>query len=173
MTIDSNTGKITWTPNFNQIGSYNIKIQATDSNGAFNTQTYTIQIVEATNIPTLNRSPRITSTPITQVTTATPYRYQVVAIDPDAGNTLTYSLINNGGASGLAINSTTGLVIWNTPNLGTYNIQIGVSDNLGAKTSQGYSLSVTNQPAITNTPPQIISTAVTRVGQGQPYTMMS
>ncbi|TYQ27270.1 hypothetical protein [Pseudanabaena sp. UWO310] len=48
------------------------------------------------------------------------YRYQVVATDVDAGDSLSYGLINGGGATGLAINPTTGLVIWDSPTLGTY-----------------------------------------------------
>ncbi|MFM7887678.1 MAG: putative Ig domain-containing protein, partial [Pseudanabaena sp.] len=119
----------------------------------------------------MNHTPIITSTPIAQTDTTKPYRYQVVATDVDAGDSLSYGLINSGGATGLAINPTTGLVTWNSPIDGTYNIEIGVTDLSGARATQGFTLNVSNQPpvAFSNTPPQIVSTPITRIGQGQPY----
>jgi large repetitive protein len=37
MTVDATTGRILWTPN--AVGSFDVKVQATDSRGKFNTQT--------------------------------------------------------------------------------------------------------------------------------------
>ncbi|ELS32847.1 MULTISPECIES: putative Ig domain-containing protein [Pseudanabaena] len=171
MSIDSETGKISWTPSYSNIGSYKIQVQATDSKGIFNTQTYQLEIVAAPNLNAINHTPSITSTPITQIDTTKPYRYQVVATDVDAGDSLSYGLINGGGATGITINPTTGLVTWDSPTLGTYNIEIGVTDSSGARATQGFTLNVSNQPssAASNKPPQIVSTPITRIGQGQAY----
>jgi large repetitive protein len=171
MSIDANTGKITWTPSYSTVGNYNIQIQATDSKGIFNTQSYKLEIVATPNLTAINHAPNITSTPIAQIDNTKPYRYQVVATDVDAGDSLSYGLINSGGATGIAINPSTGLVTWNSPIDGTYNIEIGVTDTSGARATQGFTLNVSNQPsgASSNTPPQIVSVPNTRIGQGQLY----
>jgi hypothetical protein len=61
--------------------------------------------------------------------------------DPDQ-DTLTFTLQQ--GASGMTIDSKTGLLRWEirTEDKGTHTIVIEVSDNDGAKSIQRYSLSV-------------------------------
>jgi YD repeat-containing protein len=44
MTIDTNTGMITWTPGANQAGSQNVTVRVQDANGGFATQSFTIQV---------------------------------------------------------------------------------------------------------------------------------
>jgi hypothetical protein len=75
-------GKITWTGN--TVGSYNIQIQATDSQGAFSSQSYQLEVIANP----INHAPSITSTPKFLADTNSPYRYQVTASDPDAGDSL-------------------------------------------------------------------------------------
>ena len=74
-----------------------------------------------------NRSPIITSTPVTLATVDVLYTYDVNVTDPD-GDTLTYSLTTN--PSGMTINSSTGVINW-TPNsgqIGDNNVIVEVSD---------------------------------------------
>jgi hypothetical protein len=88
MEIDPSTGVISWTPSFT--GSYEIQVQARDSQGANSLQTYTIVV----GTVAVNKSPTITSTPVFLADTANIYKYQVTATDPDVGDTLTYELIS-------------------------------------------------------------------------------
>jgi RHS repeat-associated protein len=146
MEIDPSTGEISWTPSFT--GSYEIQVQARDSQGANSLQTYTIVV----GTVAVNKSPTITSTPVFLADTANIYKYQVTATDPDVGDTLTYELIS--APSGVAIDPISGLLSWNSPIVGTYKVVVGVNDgNLGA--AQGFTLTArANQlPTIASTNP--------------------
>jgi RHS repeat-associated protein len=109
-------------------------------------QTYEI----AVGTTRVNKAPTITTTPTFLADTARAYQYQVLATDPDGGDTLTYELIS--APSGMSIDSTTGLVTWKSPNAGTYKVVVGANDgNLGA--AQGFTLT-----ARANQLPEIAST---------------
>jgi hypothetical protein len=118
MLIDAQTGVISWTPRFT--GTYEIQVQAKDSEGASSIQTYEL-VVGTTRV---NQAPRITSTPVFVADTAQAYRYQVTAEDSDAGDVLTYELIN--APSGMVIDGQTGLVTWANPTVGTHRVVVGV-----------------------------------------------
>ncbi len=72
-----------------------------------------------------NQPPEITSTAVTSATKGQPYSYDVNATDSD-GNTLTYSLTTK--PSGMAINSSTGLITWTPSTIGCYSVIVKVSD---------------------------------------------
>ncbi|MGF1677491.1 MAG: putative Ig domain-containing protein, partial [Rivularia sp. (in: cyanobacteria)] len=64
----------------------------------------------------INNAPEIISTPVYLADTNSTYQYQVVASDPDAGDTLTYQLLSvPDNVTGMSIDSTTGLLTWNNP----------------------------------------------------------
>jgi hypothetical protein len=87
-----------------------------------------------------NSPPVIVSSPPT-LPEGNVYLYPVQVKDPDQ-DTLTFTLQQ--GASGMTIDSKTGLLRWEirTEDKGTHTIVIEVSDNDGAKSIQRYSLSV-------------------------------
>jgi YD repeat-containing protein len=157
MTIDADTGRIAWTPSLSTTGSYNVQVQATDSRGVFNTQTYKLEVIAKSSAANpINHAPIISSQPKFLADTNSPYEYQVSASDPDAGDRLTYQLLSNGGANGIAIDSNTGLVTWNSPNAGTYRVVIGAVDEGGLGAAQGFTLTArANQLPIisSDTPP--------------------
>ncbi|MFO0127027.1 MAG: putative Ig domain-containing protein, partial [Pseudanabaena sp.] len=146
MEIDPSTGVISWTPSFT--GSYEIQVQARDSQGANSLQTYTIVV----GTVAVNKSPTITSTPVFLADTANIYKYQVTATDPDVGDTLTYELIS--APSGVAIDPISGLLSWNSPIVGTYKVVVGVNDG-NLRAAQGFTLTArANQlPTIASTNP--------------------
>ncbi|BAZ48519.1 YD repeat protein [Nostoc sp. NIES-4103] len=156
MTIDAN-GQIEWTPQ--AAGSYEIEVQATDAQGGTATQAYKIE-VETTAI---NQAPTITSTPKYVAILGSTYSYDVDATDPENG-ALTYQLINNGGATGLAINATTGLLTWATPVAGNYQVVVGAVDTEGLGAAQGFTLT-----ARANAPAVIRSTPITTASPDQLY----
>ena len=86
MTIDSATGLIGWTPANSQVGANSVTVRVADQLGAFDTQSFTITVANTNDLPT------ITSTPVTTGTEGVVYTYDVESVDPDIGDTATYSL---------------------------------------------------------------------------------
>ena len=150
MTIDPVTGLINWQPDTDDIGTQDVTVQVVDTYGAFSQLVYTIR-VRAVNTP-----PVILTSPNTMGAVGSTYLYQVGAEDVDQDR-LTFSLVS--GPNGLTIDADTGLVQW-TPDAGqdgSADVEIAVSDSLGASVSQAYTIVVAdgqpNQlPVITSTP---------------------
>ncbi len=45
MTIESDTGKISWTPGTNTVGNYSISVQVNDGRGGIDQQDYTLSVI--------------------------------------------------------------------------------------------------------------------------------
>ncbi|NJN12163.1 MAG: hypothetical protein HC815_31065, partial [Richelia sp. RM1_1_1] len=159
ITIDSN-GVIQWTPTTSQVGLNNVEVTVGDTQGGTASQTYGINVGTVAT----NNAPSITSTPVfvTGIGSTTTYRYQVVATDPDAGDTLTYQLLSS--PAGMSISSTTGLLTWTNPTAGTHQIVVGAVDRGGLGAAQRFTLT-----ARANSNPVISSTAPTTVIPGSTY----
>ena len=113
----------------------------------------------------VNSAPQIISAAITSTLEDVLYEYQVVAIDPDVGDVLTYNL--SVAPSWLSINSSSGLIS-GTPvnaNVGDTTVAVVVADLSGSADSQIYTLAVNN----TNDRPEITSTAVTQATEDVLY----
>jgi hypothetical protein len=132
MTIDPNTGAISWTPTVAQGPSTNnITVVVTDSNPA----AINAQHLSATNsftvVVRVNTAP--TLQPIADQTLhfGTPLVLQAVAFDTDVPKqTLTY-VLDLGFPTGMTIDSATGVISW-TPTesqVGTYTVTVRVTDN--------------------------------------------
>jgi hypothetical protein len=105
MTIEGNTGKISWTPGTNAVGNYSISVQVNDGRGGIDQQDYTLSVIA----PPPNRPPIITSIPVVDTRVTQEYQYKAIATDPDS-DTLTYSLVN--APNGMIIDGNTGLIRW-------------------------------------------------------------
>ncbi|MEM6398797.1 MAG: Ig-like domain-containing protein [Cyanobacteria bacterium P01_D01_bin.116] len=172
MTVSEN-GLITWTPEENQLQDVNVSVFVTDAQGATSSQSFTIEIateeievvvdgeVTVEVVPVaINNAPEIISNPVYLADTNSTYEYQVVANDPDAGDTLTYQLLSvPNNVTGMSINATTGLLTWNNPVAGTYQIAVGAVDNQGLGAAQGFTLTAraNNAPVINSTPGNIVN----------------
>jgi len=119
MTIDSTIGTITWLPT--ATGSYNVTVEVSDGELS-DIQNFTITVSEPEPI---NQSPLITSIPVTAVILGETYTCTIEATDPD-GDTLTYSL--TACPVGMTIDPTTGTITWTPTALGSYYINVKVSD---------------------------------------------
>ena len=86
-----------------------------------------------------NRNPMITSIPKTVAILNQEYQYDVDAADLDM-DTLSYSLINI--ATGMNIDSSTGLIRWIPTQKGVYPVNIKVSDNKGGISYSDFELLV-------------------------------
>ena len=156
MTIESDTGKISWTPGTNTVGNYSISVQVNDGRGGIDQQDYTLSVIA----PPPNRPPIITSIPIVDARVKQEYQYQAIATDPDS-DTLTYSLVN--APNGMTIDANTGLIRWTaTANqTGLQEVELKVNDEKGGVAEQKYQILV--QQEARNTPPVIITDPVTKV----------
>ncbi|MCK5706267.1 MAG: tandem-95 repeat protein [Candidatus Aureabacteria bacterium] len=148
MVINSSTGLISWTPSQTNVGSNSVTISISDGNGGTDTQSYNLNVIN------VNDAPVITSSAITSATEDSAYTYDVNATDQD-GDTLVYSLAVK--PTGMAINSSTGLISW-TPvqsNVGSNSVSISINDGNGGTDTQSYNLNVINvndAPVITSDP---------------------
>lgn len=86
-----------------------------------------------------NSAPEIISMPPTSELTENGYQYQLMAQDADR-DILVYSLLAK--PESMTINRNTGLIQWQNPIEGYYNIQVEVIDNFGGKTSQQFNLRI-------------------------------
>ncbi len=160
MSIDPGLGTLRWTPTADELGSQNVVVRLTDSQGAYATQSYAI-VVSAVNLP-----PSISSVPPTTADTADTYTYAVAATDPQ-GLPLTFSLTT--APIGMNIDPTTGLITWSptATQLGSQSVAIQVDDGQGGIATQTYAVVVTSTPP--DQPPVITSTPSQLATVGEPY----
>ncbi|WP_068604245.1 Ig-like domain-containing protein [Paenibacillus swuensis] len=134
-------GSFTYTPNLGFLGTDTFTVVVSDNNGASTTGTVTVNV---SNIP-----------PVAQDTSASTPRNVAVsgpvpATDPD-GNPLTYA-VTVPAANGTAVANPDGTFTY-TPNLnfiGTDTFTVTISDGLGGTATSVVTVTVFNQPPITN-----------------------
>ncbi|MFP4015681.1 MAG: putative Ig domain-containing protein, partial [Halanaerobiales bacterium] len=163
MVIYEDTGIVNWIPDSSQVGQHQIEIEVQDGNGGVALQDYTLTVTEES---VENTPPVITSTPPANNQLTEDYSYDVEAEDDD-GDTLTYSLVQS--PAGMIIDDSTGLITWNSTDLqvGTFTVEIEVSDGKGGTASQNYEVTISDQPV--NSKPKIISTPVYSGEVGKEY----
>jgi nitrous oxidase accessory protein NosD len=137
MTIDIDSGMISWTPSNDDIGSTPISLEVVDSGNAKDTQSFTITVLN------MNDGPIFTSIPITNGTVDSEYFYNVDAEDIDpTGDELTFTLTTY--PAGMNIDPNTGIITW-TPTadqIGKNNVAVVVSDGNGGTSEQAFSITV-------------------------------
>ncbi len=160
----SPSGSVEW--GFALPGNDPVGIRVTDGAGGQADQTYTLTV----GAPPANpNAPLLIGTPTTIAAVGLPYMYQPSATDPDAGQTLAFSLPTM--PAGMSINPMTGLVTW-TPSAGQVGMQsvvLAVTDGSGAATTQAWSIQVFATPL--NLPPVIttIPNLIASVGAAYQY----
>lgn len=125
--IDPATGRFRWTPTEAQgPGNFEVLIRATDRLGAFDTEAFTVTVLEANRAPVLQNIANRQSSPGQTLS------FSASASDVDLpGNSLTYSL-QAGSPPGATINAVTGAFAWNIPvgtTDGDYTITVRVTDS--------------------------------------------
>lgn len=124
------------------------------SNGAGTSNTARVFLTLAPD----NQPPVITSRPPTaiQASSSEDHLYQLAATDPDAGDTVTYSILN--APSWVSINSTTGAVRFDTGPCGSYGspcdygrvtVALAATDSQGAQSTQSFVVNVTTSTPAT------------------------
>nr|WP_321497865.1 putative Ig domain-containing protein [uncultured Methanolobus sp.] len=119
--LDQDSGEFSWTPLYDQSGSYDVEFVAT-SNGLTDSQTITITVLNVDRAPVLRS---IGGQTIDENQTLT---FTISATDPD-GDSVVYSVVDL--PSGATFNASSGEFIW-TPGYGTsnnYNVEFIASAN--------------------------------------------
>ena len=111
MSIDAETGLITWDTTTDNIGNQNVVVQVSDSRGRTDTQEFNLAVIETPP----NRPPIFKSTPVVNAAINTEYKYDADATDADLDD-ITYSLPL--APEGMTIDPETGEITW-TPKVQT------------------------------------------------------
>ncbi|MCZ8186879.1 MAG: cadherin domain-containing protein [Beijerinckiaceae bacterium] len=138
---------------------YDVRVQVSDGLGGTTTQDIAVTVTGQ------NEAPTITSSNIATITENSSAILTVLATDPDAGASLTYSIVGGADSAKFAINATTGVLTFvSAPDFeaptdaggnNVYDVQVQVADGLGGTTTQNIAVTVTNQ----NEAPTITSSA--------------
>lgn len=132
------SGNITGVPTAS--GTSTVNVTVTDAASGTASQPFSLNILPAAQ--TLS----ITTRSLAPGGTGQSYSQQVTAI----GGTPPYSFSANGLPAGLSINMS-GLITGTPTQNGVYSVAVGVSDAAGAKTTSGFTLTVTSSLTITTT----------------------
>jgi RHS repeat-associated protein len=160
MAINAQTGLISWTPEAAQLGSHTVTARVQDAGGLFAVQTFMVEVLPALPV---NHPPAITSAPVTAAIVGQTFSYDVDAIDPDAGDVLTYSLTT--APAGMTIDAADGLIQWTPAQSGSADVSVQVADAGGLMASQSFIITVT----AANRPPVITSAPVIGATPGRAY----
>ncbi len=133
MTIDPQTGLIQWQPAAGQAGPHQVRVIVSDGAGNAALQGFHVTVLVQNAGPSINSAP-----PGNVAAVGLPYRYDVLASDPD-GDALAFSLVQ--GPAGMTIDSL-GRLRW-TPGadqVAGHEVIIRVTDPLGSFASQSFTL---------------------------------
>ena len=145
--LDSATGVLSGTPTNDDVGDAYLEVIVTDRTGLNASLELIIHVINA------NDPPEILTPDLTSTLEDEAYRVEYRASDADAGDTLVWTLDTN--ASWLDLDPSTGILSGLPANddVGTYRINVIVTDGSDASASHEFMLTVVN----VNDPPEITS----------------
>ena len=132
MSIDPQSGELSWTPGMADLGSNSVSAMVTDSGGLTDTELFDIEVIPQTVLPPPNQPPQLTVPDDLVLTFGTLLSIQVAATDPDVGDNLTFELLNS--PTGMSIDPGTGDIVW-IPlevQIGAHDVAARVIDTPGA-----------------------------------------
>ena len=118
LSINTTNGALAGIPRNEDVGSNAFTVTATDTANATGTLSFTI------NVKNTNDAPTLQGTPVTTATVGEPYTFTVVGNDVDAGATLIYSINQN--PPWMSIDTSTG-VVSGVPGIGDVGTSMGVA----------------------------------------------
>ena len=105
MTIDDETGEITWDELDLELGTFAIVVEVRDDHGGIGVQQFTLELTEEPP----NRPPAFNKPPVVTGFINTPYVYELSATDPD-GDALTFVLVD--GPDGMTYDPVERELLW-------------------------------------------------------------
>jgi len=130
--VDPETGELDWTPGSSDLGSHPVTARVTDAGGLFDEKSFSIEVMQETVLAGSNQPPQLTVPPNQQIVSGNLLSISASATDPDAGDSLVFSLITAPG--GMDINPGSGAISW-TPaeaQVGAHDVTVKVTDSAGA-----------------------------------------
>lgn len=127
-TIVKANGLITWTPKANQKGSFSFSVVVTDNGSPKLSDSKSLTV----NVASENRPPKLSAISDKSVAAGSLLAFTASASDPDAGQTLTFSLVN--APDGASIDAASGAFRW-TPTVdqalsaSRYSFKVRVTDD--------------------------------------------
>ena len=146
-------GLMQWLPT--TAGDYPITLTVRDVHGAVAEQSFTLSVIS-------NAPPQITSPAPQRLDLGQTLNYTVTAIDPNPGDTISYSMDSLAGAT---INAQSGLLTWQPTAAGRYTFSVFATDNHQARDEQAIELLVVDPannraPTIDGSPRSAIALGV-------------
>jgi hypothetical protein len=128
---------LSYSPKANFCGTDSFTYTVSDGKGGTDTATVNVKV------KAVNDAPTFTSTPVTTATAGALYTYDVNATDPDAGDTLAYSLTIK--PTGMTIDAATGLIQWTPTSVqaGANDVAVRVADSGSAPASNTQPFTIT------------------------------
>ena len=123
-------GTLSYSPHANFYGSDTFTYTISDNKGLTNTAKVNV------TVNMVNDAPRFTSAPVTTATVGALYTYDVNAEDPDAGDTLTYSLTTNPDD----------MTQWKPTQVGDNKVAVKVADSYSTPALDTQSFTITVNP---------------------------
>ena len=161
MTIEPDTGLVTFRPTAADQGTHPIEILVADGQGGTSKQSFQLSVISAPP----NRPPRFESVPPVRIASGEDYRYRPIVVDPDK-DALSFRL--EAAPAGVTIDPATGEVVFLAPPDGNFGVSILADDGRGGTAVQTYLLSVGDVGA-SNASPLIRSTPSTAAAVGALY----
>jgi hypothetical protein len=150
LNFNTTTGVLSGTPQNQHVGTYRVNVSVNDGHGGTDNHAFNI------TIGGVNDPPIITTLDVKTILEDENYNVTYFALDPDVGDTITWTLKTN--ASWLHLNVSS-RQLWGVPlnkDVGVWWVNITAKDTVGAKDSHNFTITVLN----VNDPPTIISTPV-------------
>ena len=162
---NSNTLVLNESPNAATKPTYTVRVTTRDADGLTLTRDFTIT-VRNINDPPANLD--LSNTSVTENAGDNLTVGTLSSTDPDVGDTVTYSLVNEGDFAAFTIdNNTDTLILLNSPNheaKSSYTIKIRATDSSGLFTEREFTINV----ADVNEAPTDLSLSTTEVNEGVP-----
>ena len=145
MTCDPLTGNLSWNPLGADIGDHAVTARVADRAGQSDDENFNIRVYQSIPVGNENSAPDLSSIPDQNLTVGASLSITVTATDPDAGDTLTFSLPR--GPVGMTINGSSGQIQW-TPGadqIGMHDVTVMVTDSGGLSDAEAFLVTVKSQ----------------------------
>jgi Subtilase family/Domain of unknown function (DUF4114)/SdrD B-like domain/Cadherin domain/Cadherin-like domain len=142
--IVNNTIRIKITPDFEIKPNYTVRVKATNQNGLSTEKPFPINITNTNETPT---PPTLSNQQLTENSPINIVVGTLATTDPDAGDTLTYSLVNDADNNNLFEIVGNELKLKTTPDYETkpnYSVRVKVTDTAGLSSEQTFTINITD-----------------------------